>query len=135
MIKPRPPEVRRKISESLKAKKLIGPRHYSWRDPVKKFWDNTERRGDGECWAWKGGQTCGYGSLKVDGQTVYAHIYSFKLHGGVVPPGHDLHHQCTNVLCVNPSHLKPITKTDHGKIHRRQQLERKAARTVGDGEE
>jgi hypothetical protein len=31
--------------------------------------------------------------------------------------GLHLHHECENPLCINPEHLKPVTRAEHNKIH------------------
>ena len=36
---------------------------------------------------------------------------------GSVPAGMELHHQCHNPRCVNPAHLKPVTPSEHRKLH------------------
>ena len=36
---------------------------------------------------------------------------------GPVPDGHDLHHTCGHVWCVNPWHLQPVLPEAHGQHH------------------
>ena len=63
------------------------------------------------CWlffgSWNGG---GYGNLNYNGRTRSAHVASFELHGGTIPPGFDLDHLCRTHCCVNPAHLQPVTR-------------------------
>lgn len=48
--------------------------------------------------------------MKVSGEAVYAHIFSYRLHGNVIPEGFEVDHQCRNQLCVNPDHLNAVTR-------------------------
>jgi len=31
--------------------------------------------------------------------------------------GFEIHHTCQNKLCVNPAHLKPLSRNDHKRLH------------------
>jgi hypothetical protein len=52
----------------------------------------------------------GYGSLWYRGRTSQAHIVSFELHKGPVPPGKCVLHTCDVRPCIEPDHLYPGTK-------------------------
>jgi HNH endonuclease len=71
------------------------------------------------CWLWLGfiEPRTGYAKLKVDGKTQSAHTISYKLHIGSVPDGKELHHTCRMRTCVNPEHLKPVTRQEHREYH------------------
>jgi hypothetical protein len=82
-------------------------------DPVKRFWSRVDRDGDG-CWLWLGKDNGrGYGQLWVDGRTVAAYRFSYELHVGPIADGYELDHLCRNRLCVNPTHLEPVTHREN----------------------
>jgi len=66
---------------------------------------------DGEdgCWVWTGSVTSGYGKIKHNNRTFYAHRMSYTLFKGEPEPDTVIHHKCANKLCVNPSHLTATT--------------------------
>lgn len=58
------------------------------------------------CWLWTGTtHDHGYGRLTIEGKRVYAHVFSFELHHGPLPEGHEVRHRCHRPECVNPWHL------------------------------
>lgn len=72
--------------------------------PLKeRFYGFTEVVADG-CWLWKGSLTRGYGTIRVDGKTVSAHVLSYRLHKGDTN-NLCVCHSCDNPQCVNPDHL------------------------------
>lgn len=73
---------------------------------------------EGDCWIWTGAPNKdGYGQRN----NKLATHYLWKLTTGqAVPPGYDLHHLCSNKMCVNPDHLQLLTKIEHRRWHRRQ---------------
>jgi hypothetical protein len=75
---------------------------------VDRFWALVDKRGEDECWPWKGGTRNGrdYGNIMDDnGRQVNAHRASFIIHYG--DPGELwVMHSCTKIRhCVNPRHL------------------------------
>ena len=73
------------------------------------------------CWIWQGRpMNAGYGQLGVtrDGKTrtILAHRASYETFVGPIPDGRQLDHLCRVRLCVNPSHLEPVTPRQN--IHR-----------------
>jgi hypothetical protein len=83
-----------------------------------RFWSHVLVRGTDDCWPWQGYLTNGYGKLGDVG----AHRISYRLAGGVLPPGWQLDHLCHTLdptcpggatcphrRCVNPLHLEPVS--------------------------
>jgi len=63
------------------------------------------------CWIWLGAMASnGYGSVRKDGRTDAAHRAVYQAMGGVIPDGLDLDHLCRVRICVNPTHLEPVTR-------------------------
>lgn len=72
----------------------------------KRFNEQYERDSESGCWIWTGTRhEHGYGQIGVDGKTIGAHRYSYKLHNGEIPDGAFICHKCHNPPCVNPDHL------------------------------
>lgn len=85
--------------------------------PEEKFWKRVSRSGPDECWGWTGSLLpSGYAMFWPDGKAGgkwYAHIYSYVLHGGVIPEGWHVDHVkakgCVSKCCTNPAHLEAVT--------------------------
>jgi hypothetical protein len=50
---------------------------------------------------------------------MYAHRAAYELAKGPIPKGHEMHHTCGNVRCINPDHLVAVTKVEHSAAHRK----------------
>lgn len=68
------------------------------------------------CWLWNGpldrNQRPRYASRS-------AAKLAYLLFIGDIEKGLDLHHQCENRICVNPTHLSPVTREEHADLHGR----------------
>lgn len=65
----------------------------------------------GTCWLWTGGTTThGYGVLWDGARLEGAHRYFYRTLVGPIAPGHDIDHKCFAPNCVNPEHLRPVTR-------------------------
>ena len=72
------------------------------------FWSKVDKSGD--CWLWTGAKTKQrYGVLRVGGKLVLAHRFSYEL-VKPIPDGMILDHTCFNPSCVNPDHLRAVTR-------------------------
>lgn len=84
----------------------------------------VQRQPDG-CWMWTGSvNRSGYGQITFDGTLYLAHRFVYTLIIGAIPDGCDIHHQCKVTACVNPKHLKPLTRNDHSRHHGAEKCER-----------
>lgn len=64
----------------------------------------------GECLEFPGGHTrAGYGTLGVQGRTVYAHRLAYELERGPIPKGVHIDHLCRNPACVRLDHLEVVS--------------------------
>lgn len=92
-------------------------------DDETRFWLKVDKSGLGGCWLWTGNQVpsrggvCYYGqfhtSTRGRRRNVYAHVYSLRIAGVPIPDGHQVDHLCKVTLCVNPSHLEPVTAREN----------------------
>ena len=61
------------------------------------------------CWQWTGHLCHGYGTIRVNGRRVKAHVFSYRRYVGEIPKGLQPDHLCRKRSCVNPRHLEPVT--------------------------
>lgn len=86
-----------------------------------RFWEKVDKKGDDECWNWKGtGTPCGYGYLWYINSKIPAHRVSFILEFGEIPEGKEVCHKCNNTQCVNPKHLCICTHQENIKYRNEQ---------------
>lgn len=85
-------------------------------DQQKYFYDRVYMDPNCGCWIWLLSLDVeGRGHCKLSGET-RAYRAAYKAFVGPIPPGHELHHICRNPTCVNPEHLKPVTRAEHARL-------------------
>lgn len=64
-----------------------------------------------DCWIWAGAKNnANYGMFHFEGKTRLAHRASWEMSNGAIPDGLDIDHVCHVRLCVNPEHLRAVTR-------------------------
>lgn len=68
-----------------------------------------------ECWEWTAYKDAhGYGRFWLgNGKRGTASRAAWRLFVGPIPPGFEVDHVCKNPSCVNPTHLRAITKSEN----------------------
>lgn len=77
--------------------------------------ERTDLNGPNGCHIWTGAITWhGYGQITWKGKVLRAHQVAWMLAGNEKPvEPMVLHHTCENPLCVNPAHLKEVTRYEN----------------------
>lgn len=72
-----------------------------------------------ECITWTGTtqKNNGYGRLKVNGEMKMVHRWVFEMQYGPIPDGLTIDHICFNRACIEPTHLRPMTRQENGARH------------------
>jgi len=82
---------------------------------LERFWAKVKpATDDSGCLLWTGctgGQ--GYGWLRVGHRAHVAHRLAYEHFVGEIPEGLTVDHLCRNRLCVNWSHLEPVTRGEN----------------------
>lgn len=67
-----------------------------------------------DCWIWAYAvNSNGYGHLRKDKKIIEAHKFMYEQIIGKVPANCELDHVCKNKLCVNPTHLEPVSHAEN----------------------
>lgn len=78
-------------------------------------WEDDPATG---CWIWTGSTNGkGYGRVMAGSRRQYTHRLAYERWVGPIPDGHEIHHDCETKLCVNPDHLRAMTRAEHLSIH------------------
>ena len=81
-----------------------------------RFWPKVSVQSNG-CWLWIGAKNdLGYGMFSPNGRAgrrVRAHRWAYEYLIGEIPVGLEPDHLCRNPLCVNPTHLEPVTHREN----------------------
>jgi hypothetical protein len=62
------------------------------------------------CWLWTAGLRDGYGSFWANSKNNFAHKYLYEKIHGKLKKGIVLDHRCRVRKCVNPKHVRPVTR-------------------------
>jgi hypothetical protein len=113
---------------------MRGKRVYSLTELQERFWGYVEKKGDDDCWEWKGGKNQGgYGIYHAGhhwGIERKAHRFAWDSVNGMIPRGYELDHICRHRACCNLKHLQLVPKYWNGKQgirHRREKGYQKKA--------
>lgn len=83
-------------------------------DDLARFHARTDKDGPAGCWLWTGAVTnSGYASGSSGGKSMLAHRWAYERFVGPIPEGLELDHLCRVTLCVNPTHLEPVTHEEN----------------------
>lgn len=90
--------------------KYILPRGSSFED---RLWAYVQKSSG--CWLWTGARSrLGYGVIKKDGRSVFAHRAVWEsFHKQPIPDGAFACHRCNSPWCVNPKHVYVGTPADN----------------------
>jgi hypothetical protein len=85
-----------------------------------RFWSKVEEPFDAhnDCWIWKGAgyaSKLGYGRFQLSNprRLVGAHRFAYEQFYGPISAGLVLDHMCRNPRCVNPTHLRVVTRSQN----------------------
>ena len=87
--------------------------------PLETILSRFTRKGDDECWPWSGRRgSRGYGRFTTTSRTRKSQVFAahrlvYAALKGPIPDGMQLDHLCRNRMCVNPSHLEPVTAREN----------------------
>ena len=80
-----------------------------------RFWAKVNKDAPGGCWEWMAATgTSGYGQFKLDGRMRHSHLVSWEWAKGPIPEEMFIDHRCSNRKCVNPDHLRIVTRSQNG---------------------
>lgn len=78
-----------------------------------RFWDKVDSKAD-ECWIWIGAvDKHGYGSILEEKKVKKSHRVSYEMFYGKIPNHLVIDHMCKIKRCINPRHLRAITRGEN----------------------
>lgn len=80
-----------------------------------RFWPKVNKEAPGGCWEWTASTDIGgYGHFRIAGRMLPAHRVSWEFIYGPIPSDKMIDHRCANRACVNPKHLRVVTRSQNG---------------------
>ncbi len=77
-----------------------------------RFWSKVVKTN--KCWLWTGYiLPTGYGTAHTSDYNWLAHRAAYTMVKGPIPEGYDLDHTCYVRSCVNPDHLRAVTRGEN----------------------
>jgi hypothetical protein len=84
------------------------------KDFESRLWAKVDKTAEGGCWIWTAClNDAGYGMIGVSGKPRRAHRVVYELTYGSIPDGKELDHICRVRRCVNPNHLRPVSRREN----------------------
>jgi hypothetical protein len=81
------------------------------RDFYSRFWSKVNVLKKNECWEWLSSiSPNGYGKFSIDNYPYSSHVLSYKFYNDNYDENLCIDHICMNRKCVNPRHLRQVTK-------------------------
>lgn len=72
---------------------------------VVRFWKTVDKNYTSGCWLSTAIPSGKYGRNMMGGKLTLAHVVSWIIHNGAIPPGQRVCHRCDVPRCVRPDHL------------------------------
>lgn len=83
-------------------------------DDSERFWSKVDATGD--CWEWTASlNETGYGRFYFRGRIWKAPRTAWTLLIGEIPSGLEIDHRCFNPPCVNPDHLRLVSRSENAR--------------------
>ena len=83
-------------------------------EPIERFYKWLIPEPNSGCWLWLGQlDDHGYGRFWINGESTTAQRASWRFFGGQIPTDLEVDHICKNPTCVNPAHLRVVTKNEN----------------------
>lgn len=65
------------------------------------------------CWQWQRCPGVKYPVISLNGESIFAHRFSYALLVGPLPTNRVIDHLCRNTRCVNPDHLELVSNAEN----------------------